>query len=125
MAKQKQSRMNTSVCLARKAIRTAYNKKFYAEQEELTRYFQRYLSSNGSAKMSQVFRYSWLKQTRRMITYRLASTLLQTRPLQWQKMAEMHYGSEKHQAKGLEIFPSPFSHRKHAKKIVFFLAFFL
>ena len=108
MTKQRQSRMNTSVCLARKAIRTVYNRKIYSEQEDAARCFQRYLGNNGSARISQVFRYSWLKQTRRMITYRLTSTLLQTLPLQWQKMAEMHYGpSEKQQAKvSMDLFIS-------------------
>ena len=40
-----------------------------------------------------------MKQSRRMITYRLTSTLIQTLPLRWQRMAEMHYASEDRQVK--------------------------
>ncbi len=95
----KQSRTDTRDSLARKAIRSVYDKNFYEEQKDLADSFQQYLSSKGTTEISDVFRYSWMKQSRRIITYRLTSTLLQTLPLRWQRMAEMHYSSKAQQVK--------------------------
>lgn len=95
----RQSRTDTRDFLARKAIKAVFDKNFYREQEALALSFQQYLSSKGAGDISDVFRFSWMKQSRRMITYRLTSTLIQTLPLRWQRMAEMHYASEDRQVK--------------------------
>lgn len=94
----RQSKTDTRDTLARKAIKAVYDKDFFREQEELATYYQQYLSS-GSTNLSVSLRYSWLKQSRRMITYRLTSTLIQTLPDAWQTMAEMNYSAKSSQLK--------------------------
>ncbi len=95
----KQLRTDTRNSLARRAIKAVFDKDFYKEQEDMVSFYQQYLSNSGLSKTSQVFRFSWLKQSRRMITYKLTDTLLQTLPADWQKMARLYYAEDKPQVK--------------------------
>lgn len=88
-----QSRTDTRNSLARKAIKSVYDKDFYKRQIELASFFQEFLDSSAGdvSKTSFSFRYSWLKQARCIITHKLTTALIQTIPQNWQRMAEMRY----------------------------------
>ncbi len=94
-----QVRTDTRNSLARRAIKAVFYKDFYKEQEDMVSFYQQYLSNRGLSNTSQVFRFSWLKQSRRMITYKLTDTLMQTLPVDWQKMARLYYAEDKPQVK--------------------------
>ena len=101
MRMYKQTRTDTCKSLARKAIISVFNKDFYREQEEIISFYQEYLNSNNVSinSASQSFRFSWLKQARRIITYRLTKSLIQTLPMDWQKFAKMYYFADDNQVK--------------------------
>ena len=90
-----QVKTDTRRSLARKSIRAVFDKKFYNAQEDLASFYQQYFSEGHNN--SQMFRFSWLKQCRLMITYNLTSSLLQTLSPEKQKLAEMLYYSEQTQ----------------------------